>query len=344
MDFPASTLALAALGIAILHAQRGAGPAEERVLSFVHTNTPVGCQEVGNAVRAIADIADARIDTAARTLTLGGPANRIATAEWVFQELDRSSDALPPPNSDAHEFHPAGMGDAVARVDFLTNTPAPAAIQEVVNAARSTADIQRLFPINGIHALAMRGTASEVAEAVWILGELDRPSPAAGQSKGVARGYPPGGSGGSVLRVFFLSHPESPIALQELVNATRSVSDVQRFYPVHQSNAIVMRGSAAQAELCAWLIDRLDTDAPAGGAAEFQMVDTRDPVVRLFFPAAAADPQALQQMVNRIRTESQAMRIYPLGARGAIAFRGSAAQAGIAERIVNGAAAGGAVR
>jgi hypothetical protein len=42
----------------------------------------------------------------------------------------------------------------------------------------------------------------------------------------------------------------------------------------------------------------------------------------------------MQQAVNRIRTEAQAQRVYPLVARRVVALDGTAAQAGVAARVI----------
>jgi hypothetical protein len=94
-----------------------------------------------------------------------------------------------------------------------------------------------------------------------------------------------------------------------------------------------MRGTAAQAELCAWLLNRLDTAAPLA-AAEYVMTGSNNGVVRLLVPAKAASPEALQAAVNRARTEAQVQRLFPLTSRSAAVFRGTAEQAAIAERAL----------
>ena len=49
-----------------------------------------------------------------------------------------------------------------------------------------------------------------------------------------------------VAKVFYLSNVSTPQELQEIVNAVRSVADIQRFFPYNAQNAIIAKGSADQ--------------------------------------------------------------------------------------------------
>jgi hypothetical protein len=311
-------LVLALCGAAGLWAQD-----QERVLTFANIHTPQGYQEVTNSIRSIAEITDIRLEQEAGALTVRGPANRLAVAGWLFQELDRAPDQAPPPNTPMHEFRPEGMGDAVARVYFLPVTATPVAMQELVNAMRSISDIRRLFPVNVVHAVAMRGTSAQVAMTLWGMGEIEHAVP------GTAREYR-GEAGDGTVKIFFLAHPPTPQGLQELVNSVRSVADLQRFFPIHQAGAIVMLGTPAQAELANWLLARLDSE---GAVAPGEMVALGG-VVRVV--PVNKDAQEIQALVARVRTESQLQRVYRVSTRNAILLRGTASQVGVATRILGG--------
>ena len=315
--------ALLALSAGALPAQE---PAVERVLSFRYATTPQAWQEINNAVRASADLKEATVDRTARTLTVRGPANRIATAEWAFNELDRPSQPSVP-NSDMHEFRPAGMPDTVVAVYYPERITMPRALQEVVNAVRSLTDIQNLFPVNAMNAVVMRGGAAQIAVAKWAFQQLDGPPPANQTTE--FRKFRPQGTGDVVVRLIFLANLRDPAAIQEVVNATRTIADVQRFFPLNQAFAIAMRGTAAQADLCAWLVNRLDT-AAAPSPGEYLYPGVANGVVRLFVPSQP--PSA--DTVARVRAESQAQKVYLVSARASVAFRGTAEQAAIAERAM----------
>ncbi|MEO8595526.1 MAG: cohesin domain-containing protein [Candidatus Solibacter sp.] len=65
--------------------------------------------------------------------------------------------------------------EQVAKVFYLSNVNTPQELQEIVNAVRSVADIQRFFPYNAQNAIIAKGSADQVALAEKILHDLDKP-------------------------------------------------------------------------------------------------------------------------------------------------------------------------
>ncbi len=65
--------------------------------------------------------------------------------------------------------------EQVAKVFYLPNVNTPQELQEIVNAVRSVADIQRFFPYNAQNAIIAKGSADQVALAEKILHDLDKP-------------------------------------------------------------------------------------------------------------------------------------------------------------------------
>jgi len=63
----------------------------------------------------------------------------------------------------------------VAKVFYLSNVSTPQELQEIVNAVRSVADIQRFFPYSAQNAIIAKGSADQVALAEKILHDLDKP-------------------------------------------------------------------------------------------------------------------------------------------------------------------------
>jgi hypothetical protein len=165
--------------LAILAPAAFAQPASERTFTLRYADSPQVLQEVFNATRSIADIREGDHDRAAHTITFRGPAERLDAAAWVIQELDRPAQPSIP-NSEMHESRLPGVEDGVLCVSYLSHVRDPRGIQELINAIRSITDVQRLFPMNAVSAMVMRGTAAQVKEVRWLAGELDRPSPATG--------------------------------------------------------------------------------------------------------------------------------------------------------------------
>ncbi len=65
--------------------------------------------------------------------------------------------------------------EQVAKVFYLSNVNTAQELQEIVNAVRSIADIQRFFPYNSQNAIIAKGSADQVALAEKILHDLDKP-------------------------------------------------------------------------------------------------------------------------------------------------------------------------
>ena len=65
--------------------------------------------------------------------------------------------------------------EQVAKVFYLSNVNGPQELQEIVNAVRSVADIQRFFPYNAQNAIIAKGSADQMALAEKILHDLDKP-------------------------------------------------------------------------------------------------------------------------------------------------------------------------
>jgi general secretion pathway protein D len=66
----------------------------------------------------------------------------------------------------------------------------------------------------------------------------------------------------SVLKTFYLSNISQPTELQDVVNAIRSVLDVQRVQQLLSQNALVVRGTPDQIALAEKLVDDLDKARP----------------------------------------------------------------------------------
>src|ERR1700733_10626087 len=66
----------------------------------------------------------------------------------------------------------------------------------------------------------------------------------------------------SVLKTFYLANLSAPTELQDVVNAIRSVLDVQRVQQLLSQNAVVVRGTPDQIALAEKLVDDLDKARP----------------------------------------------------------------------------------
>jgi hypothetical protein len=230
---------------------------------------------------------------------------------------------------------------SVDRVFHFTHVETPQGFQEIATVMRTVGEIRQLSVSMAARALAMRGTADQIAVAAWLFNELDKPSSGTQESQNSGRHeYRVPGSSDDVVRVFFLTHMDTAQGLQEIVTALRTVAEIQRIFSCNATRALALRGTADQMVQAEWLLNALDR--PSGGALESQSLSTReyrgpgsnDDVARVFYVTHSDTAQGLQEIVTTIRTIADIQRIFLCSASRALALRGTADQVARAERLI----------
>jgi hypothetical protein len=231
--------------IAALVASGASGQSLDRVLRVAHAETEQELQAIATVIRSMTDIGQVSVDTAQRVLALHGTASQIALAEWLFNELDRGANqqaiAQQSQSPPAHEYRVSGDGEDVVRVFYLANTGTAKDLQEVATVVRSTVDIRRLFVHYAPRAMALRGTASQIALAEWLVNQLDRPANRAARHE-----YRPPGGGDDVVRVFYLAHADTDPDLQGVATLVRSMADIRQLFTYTAPRVLAMRGTTGQ--------------------------------------------------------------------------------------------------
>jgi hypothetical protein len=201
---------------------------------YLTATAPQEAQEIATIARSLADVQRVFVYNATRALILRGPADRIAMADWLIQELDR---AQPPSQNAKGEYEAPGGADDGARVFYLAPTATPQQLQEVSTILRLTADIRRLFTYAKTRAVTLRGTANEIAMADWLFRELHSPS---------GRTYSFPRSTDDFTRILQLSPATTPGELQEAAVLIRITSGIRRIYTYYPQRALVVRGTSQQ--------------------------------------------------------------------------------------------------
>ncbi len=281
----AASLALAAF------AQPPADTSVEKAFRFTVTDNPRGMQEIVNTLRSIAEVPQADMDAATGILTARGSANQIALAGWLFPQLDRNAPASPPP-ANTLEYKMAGTENGLTRVYYLAHTPAPQGMQEIINGIRSVFELQRVVGLSGIHAIVARGTQDQMDGANWMVEALDR---APGTQTAPILSYTfedpvrpnPRYQPSRASRVFYLNpifssnSTNATQSIQELVNAVRSLTELQRVVADNAQKAIVVRGTGAQVAMAEWLLSALAKPSDTASASAYPYPDTGE-VARVF--------------------------------------------------------------
>lgn len=228
------------------------------------------------------------------------------------------------------------------RVFYFTHTETPQNFQEVTNIVRAMADIQHASVDPANKNLALRGTASQLVVAEWLLNEIDRPVPAPPVSQvPVTHEFRDAGGRDEVVRVFNLTNPGTPQSFQEITNLIRSMTDMQRVFPYSARKVLVVRGSADQVAMAEWLLkelDRPDNGQPPAPESpdmrELRVTPNIIQVVRVFYFTHNQTAQDVQAITNQIRTATHVQRLYPYHAQHALASRGTAEEiAGVARLV-----------
>jgi hypothetical protein len=320
-----SRLGILALFASAACGQTASGSAVDRTFQLVGGESPQAIQEIVNAVRMVTEMQQVVQGAAHASIAVQGTADQVAMAAWVIGELDQPTKAA------NLSYVPAGGGDSVARILYLTHTTTPRGTQEIVNIVRSVSEIQRILAYNSSAALVMRGSQFQIALSEWMVKQLDvaaSPRPASAQ-------YPAADPNGWVTNIFYLNHAQTPQQTQEIVNTVRSVCDIQRVTANNAATAITTRATPAQAAAAAWVVSELDRPAPQAAATDsYQMQGTADSAVRVFYVPGIQTSQDLQEIVNQIRAKSAVLRITAYQAANAVALRGTAGQAALAEQVI----------
>jgi type II secretory pathway component GspD/PulD (secretin) len=221
-----------------------------------------------------------------------------------------------------------------ARVFHLSQSESPQDLNGMVTVVRTIAEVSVITaPDVERGTIPLRGTAGQVTLAEWLLSQLDQPVPSNHQP--AAYDYQEAKRDPAV-RVFRLANIETPVGLNRITTAVRTIADVSRLVPYAAQWAIVVRGTPGQSALAEWLLNQLDQPAsPVHGSATYHFEEAGDdPAVLVFRLANVETSQDLQEITNAIRVIADVRKILPYVVQGAVIMRGSADQIAMAEWLV----------
>jgi hypothetical protein len=140
-----------------------------RLFYLPDTATVQDFQEVATVVRTIADFRRAFTYNERRAFVVRGTVAQIDLAEWLLKELESVA------ASSRREYRMPGTNDDVVRVLYLAHAKTTQDFQKSATAIREATQIKRVFTYNAPRAMAVRGTADQIALAERLAIDLDHP-------------------------------------------------------------------------------------------------------------------------------------------------------------------------
>lgn len=305
--------------------------AESRVFHFHHIAATQDLNEFATLVRTMSEAKSLTADDSHKTMSVSGTPMQIRIAEWLFVELDRRT----LPEFATKEFKVPNKEDDVVRVFFLPNAATVQAFQEDATVVRTIGEIRRVFTMNTTRALAVRGTANQLAATEFLARELDQPADAKRTDSRDFNMFDPADHssdhGATAVRVFYLPYASTIQQFQEVATLTRTIGEIRRVFTQNAYKALIVRATPDQIALTNWIVHELGKPVSADVTASQPYVypdiyHDGENVVRVFYVKDVATKPAFQQIATQIRTTTKMRRVFTYNASNAIAVRGTEAQ------------------
>jgi hypothetical protein len=145
-----------------------------RVFYLPNTETVRDFQEIVTLVRSITNLRYAFTYNSSRAIGARGTDDQIALAKWLFANLDAAS--IPEARSDpgAQEYRLSPTKDEFVRVFYLAHAVTREHLQETATQIRSKINARYVFTYSAPSAVAIRGTAQQIAQADRLIQEQDK--------------------------------------------------------------------------------------------------------------------------------------------------------------------------
>jgi hypothetical protein len=234
--------------------------AREEVVRVFHVSrdsSNAALTSLTTAVRTVADLQRLFPYQPGHLLVGRGAPDKMAAAAFVVRQT------LPPdgpaPTVDSPAF-PAPTTDNKApdekstiRVFRMNPKTTNVELTSVVTAIRTTADVQRLFPMESGMAIIASATPDKVAVAEWLVHEMNK----APDAQAVHEITMPGILDG-VVRIFYTG---STSDLTPLATELRTTLGLQRCFPIAPRSAIVLRARPDQIASAQSLVEKFAANA-----------------------------------------------------------------------------------
>jgi len=148
-------------------------------------------------------------------------------------------------------------------------------------------------------------------------------------------------SGQDVDRTFHFANSNTIQGMQEIGTVIRTIPAIRDVTVDTAQRTLILHSTAGQAALAEWLFNELDKPAnlpppqPNGPAMiEYRVPGSNDDVVRVFYLTYMETLQSFQEIATLVRSTGDIRRLLTYNTAKAIAMRGTADQAALAEWLI----------
>lgn len=306
------------LAIGFVFACTAFGQQTERAF---HLNAPQNLQDVVTTLKTVANLRDVAKDDASATITVKGTAADLALVDWLMPKLETNQSV---------QEHRLSDSDVVL-IYPLAHTATTRGTQEVITTLRTVADLQRIYVINALSIIPLRGTPNQIALAKFIIQQFDQePAPRKAASvQTMALTDKP-----LTAMVYGLAHIDTAVGIQELITTVRTVLSVQKIYNCTAPKMLAFVDTPEMVHTAEWLLSELDRAEPNTGVNEMRMPGGKDDVVHVFYLAHMTDRKEMNAAVMTLRNSAQIMFVNTNALPRAIIVRGTADQISLAGQLI----------
>jgi hypothetical protein len=224
-------------------------------------------------VRNIADLPQAFTVNAIKTVALRGTSDQMALADFFVNELGKTRPALRQ-HSESPQYlalagpspsNAAGANENAVRIFYFANTPVLLDFQIMSALFQVLADVRLVYPYNTPRALAVRGTADQLALVDWLFNELDQPAhPNPSHQSDVYNYRVVDRENATAVRVFYLPSIATVQEVDRIASQVSGQAQIRRVFTFNPARAVAVRGSPDQLATAARLLAASDpADFPA---------------------------------------------------------------------------------
>jgi hypothetical protein len=139
-----------------------------RVFYVPYASTVQQFQEIATLVRTIAETRRLFTYNESRALIVRGTPEEVALVGWIVHELGKPVAAGNASQTYQYQGNDR-LGENLVRVFYIPGAPTVPVLQQLATQIRTTTNMRKVFTYNETRALAVRGTATQLATTEQIL-------------------------------------------------------------------------------------------------------------------------------------------------------------------------------